>query len=156
MEECVEEINYFFRKFYNFPFPFFKMFFPAGTLEKLPKGLQRDLEIFYKEYKQASDLFEEGKKADKQMADAVIKSLEIYLKWFKKVDKKTRDLIGEGVGEIPVMMIVDKIKLSKELDEIVGPLMDIDVSGACKKIDREKFIRETLEKLKGLRKKLKG
>ena len=123
------------------------MFFSEGEIEKLPKRLQEELELFYNEYEKGHDLYDERKKADEQITKAIIKSLEIYLEWYKKIDKKTKDIMGEAVGEIPIMIMIDKIKLSKELKGIIGPLVDISSSHANSHIDRTKLIQETLQKL---------
>jgi len=123
------------------------MFFSKGQLEKLPKKLQEELELFYNKYERAHDLYDEGKNVDIEMIKCVTYSLKIYLKWEKKVDKKTRDLISEGIGEIPIMIMIDKIGLSNELRDIISPLVDIDVSHANLHINRKKLIEEILQKL---------
>ena len=124
------------------------MFFSNGEEEKLPKGLQKELELFYIEYEKLHDLYDEGKDITKEMIECIISSLRIYLKWEKKSEKKIRDLMSEAVGEIPIMIMIDKIKLSKEVEKIIKPLVDIDVSNSNLHINRKKLILEVLKKLK--------
>jgi len=129
------------------------MFFSKGQLEKLPKKLQEELELFYNKYERAHNLYDKGKNVNIEMIGCVTYSLKIYLKWEKKIEKKIRDIISEGIGEIPIMIMIDKIGLSNELKYAISPLVDIDISYANSHINRKKLIKETLQKLNKIKEK---
>jgi len=128
------------------------MFFAKGQLKILPKTLQKELELFYEKYEKVHESYDKEKKIDIEMIGCVIYSLNLYLKWEKKVNKNVRDLMSEAIGEIPIMIMIDKIKLSKEIEEIINPLIDIDVSHANLHINRKKLILDVLRKLEELKK----
>jgi hypothetical protein len=132
------------------------MFFAEGEIEKLPEKLQEELELFYKKYEYLHDLYDNKRDINKEMIECIILSLRIYLKWGKKSKKEVRDLMSGAVGNIPITLDLDNIKLSKKVEEIINPLIDIIDSHANLHINREKLTLEVLnelEKLQGGKKK---
>ncbi len=128
------------------------MFFAKGELEKLPKGLQKELGLFYIKYEQLHDLYDDGKDINREMIRCIISSLRIYLKWEKKSEKETRDLMSGAVGNIPLTLDLDNIKFSKIFGETINPLIDIIDVHANLHINRKKLILEVLAKLEKLKK----
>ena len=127
------------------------MFTCEGDSEKLPKELNKRIDELCKEYEKAHDKYDKGGKIDKEIIAFTIKSLKLFLKYESKVGKEVRDIMSEAVGNIPVTFDLDEIKFSKEIEEIVDPLIDILDAHACKWINRKKFVEKTLKRLQNLK-----
>ena len=132
------------------------MFFLELIWKELPRELKTKIEKLYLKDKEIFRKNKEGKNVDLDVIDFSIQSLTIFFEYYKKVNKRIKDSLTEGIGAIPIVFFCnDNLKVSKEIEETLDPLIDIMNSHANLYINREKFIRETLKKLRELRKKYK-
>ncbi|MEK6897151.1 MAG: hypothetical protein AABW93_01325 [Nanoarchaeota archaeon] len=132
---------------------YFKMFFAEGEFEQLPERIKKDIVKFKKIDKIIYEENKKGKNVDKLIIKYTISSIEFYLKYDNELNKKTRNILLGGIGNIPItFFILDKIKIKKELKETISPLIDIVDSHANLHINRKKLILNVLRKLEQLKK----
>lgn len=127
------------------------MFTSQGDSERLPDCINKELDSLNERYVQIVKYFERGGNIDQKIIGFTIDSLKLFLEYNKTSKKDVKDLLSEAVGNIPLTFDLDNLKLSKNVKEIIGPLIDIIDAHACKWINREKFVQEVLRKLKALR-----
>lgn len=129
------------------------MFFAEGEFEQLPERIKKDIVKFKKIDKIIYEENKKGKNVDKLIIKYTISSIEFYLKYDNELNKKTRNILLGGIGNIPItFFILDKIKIKKELKETISPLIDIVDSHANLHINRKKLILNVLRKLEQLKK----
>ena len=129
------------------------MFFAEGEFEQLPERIKKDIVKFKKIDKIIYEENKKGKNVDKLIIKYTISSIEFYLKYDNELNKKTRNILLGGIGNIPItFFILDKIKIKKELKETISPLIDIVDSHANLHINRKKLILNFLRKLEQLKK----
>jgi hypothetical protein len=129
------------------------MFFAEGEFERLPKELQKELDKLYLEDRVIYEKNKRKEDVNKEVINFTIGSLKLYLKWHEKVKKDVRDLMSEAVGDIPLtFFVLDELKINKEVERTIDPLLDIIDAHACKWINREELIKNVLKKLQKLKK----
>ena len=135
---------------------YLKMFFAKGEIEKLPHNLRKNINRLDIRYQLICYLNDEKKDINRKIIDFTIDSLNLSLKYYDRINKKIRNIMTEAVGNIPMTLDLDNIKISKEIEETINPLIDIIDAHACLEINRKELIKEILKKLQKLKKKFKG
>ena len=131
------------------------MFFAKGETEKLPEELQKKLNKLDIRYQLICYLNDENKNINRKIIDYIIDSLELSLKYYDKIRTDIRDLITGAVGNIPLTLDLDNIKLPRKIKDILHPLIDIIDYQSNLHIDRKRLIVDVLKNLQKLKKDFK-
>ena len=132
------------------------MFFLELVYKQLPQEMRNKLDSLYIKDREIFKKNKEGKNIDLDVINFMINALTIFLDYNKKVNKKIRDDLTEGIGAIPITFFdADDLKVSKDIEETTEFLRDIIDAHANLHINREKLIRDVLKKFRKLKEKYK-
>ena len=131
------------------------MFFAKGETEKLPKELQKKLNKLDIRYQLICYFNDKKKNINRKIIDYIIDSLGLSLKYYDKIRTDIRDLMTGAVGNIPLTLDLDNIKLSKKIKDILHPLIDIIDYQSNLHINRKKLIVKVLKNLQKIKKDFK-
>lgn len=130
------------------------MFFLELIYKELPKEMKSKIDDLYIKDKKIFEKNKEGKNIDLDVINFTINSLTIFLNYNKKVNKKIRDDLTEGIGAIPITFFdADNLKVSKDIEETIELLRDIIDAHTNLHINREELIKDVLKKLQKLKEK---
>ena len=130
------------------------MFFLELIYKKLPKGMRNRLDNLYIKDKEIFEKNKKGKNINLDVINFTIDSLTLFLYYNKKVNKEIKEDLTEGVGAIPITFFdADNLKVNRKIEETIELLRDIIDAHANLHINREKLIKDVLEKLQKLKEK---
>lgn len=132
------------------------MFFVEGRYEKLPKKVKKEVNKLHLLDRYIFESYQKGKRVDRLVIDYVISSLKIFLRFYDELKQPFKEYIEEAVGEIPITFFeIDKLNVSKKIEDTIDPLIDMADSQALKEINRKNLSKKILKKLKELGKEFK-
>jgi len=124
------------------------MFFAEGEEKEFPEEIRVNINRLESKDKEIYDLNKKNRDINLEVINFVIDSLNLFLKYEDKLSLKQKDLMTEAIGNIPItFFILDKLRIKKNIKEIVNLLVDIIDANANLHINRTELIKEVLKKL---------
>jgi hypothetical protein len=124
------------------------MFFAEGEEKEFPEEIRVNINRLESKDKEIYDLNKKNRDINLEVINFVIDSLNLFLKYEDKLSLKQKDLMTEAIGNIPItFFILDKLRIKKNVKDIINPLVDIIDAHANLHINRIKLIKDVLEEL---------
>lgn len=128
------------------------MFFAEGEIEKFPEEIKKKIYDLESKDKEIYYLNKDKKEIDLEVINFTIDSLRLFLEYEKKLNSEQKDLMTEAIGNIPItFFILDNLKVRKEIEETMNPLIDIIDAPSNLHINRKRLIIKILKKLEKLK-----
>jgi len=132
------------------------MFFAEKEEKEFPEEIKKEIDRLESKDREIYELNEKNKDINLEVINFVIDSLNLFLKYKDKLNKKQQDLMTEAIGNIPVtFFIIDKLKVKVDVKKSINLLIDIVDAHANLHINREKLILKVLKDLTKLKESAK-